>query len=96
MPAPSEAFANLEDRLLRGGIAPRHVKRYLRELSEHLADLTAAQRDAGFDAEDAAARTRAALGGFQPGAAAGHDRRHGLSGPAGRRLRQAGVGPFAI
>ena len=62
MPAPSEAFANLEDRLLRGGIAPRHVKRYLRELSEHLADLTAAQRDAGFDAEDAAARARAALG----------------------------------
>ncbi len=59
MPAP---FENLEDRLLRGGIAPRHVKRYLRELSEHLADLTAAQREAGFDAGDAAARARAALG----------------------------------
>ena len=33
MSAPFEA---LEDRLLRGGIAPRHVKRYLRELHEHL------------------------------------------------------------
>ncbi len=59
MPAP---FDVLEDRLLRGGIAPRHVKRYLRELAEHLADLTAAQRDAGFDADDAASRARAALG----------------------------------
>lgn len=64
MPAPSDApdFSGLEDRLLRGGIAPRHVKRYLRELSEHLADLTQAQREAGFDQADAAARARAALG----------------------------------
>src|SRR3569833_1509433 len=62
MPAPSEAFAGLEDRLLRGGIAPRHVKRYLRELTEHLADLTEAQRDLGHDQTDAAARARAALG----------------------------------
>ena len=59
MPAP---FEGLEDRLLRGGIAPRHVKRYLRELGEHLADLTAAQAAAGFDAEDAQIRARAALG----------------------------------
>ncbi len=62
MPAPSDAFAGLEDRLLRGGIAPRHVKRYLRELAEHLADLTEEQRAAGFDEADAAARARAALG----------------------------------
>jgi len=55
-------FAQLREQLLRGGIAPRHVKRYLRELSEHLADLTEAQAAAGFDAEDAAARARAALG----------------------------------
>lgn len=64
MSAPSEAlaFADLEDRLLRGGIAPRHVKRYLRELAEHLADLTQAQRDLGYDEGDAAIRARAALG----------------------------------
>jgi hypothetical protein len=59
VPAPFEA---LEDRLLQGGIAPRHVKRYLRELGEHLADLTQAQSDLGYDATDAAARARAALG----------------------------------
>jgi hypothetical protein len=57
MPAPFEA---LEDRLLRGGIAPRHVKRYLRELSEHLADLTEAERATGHEGPDA--RARAALG----------------------------------
>src|SRR5690242_4469842 len=55
-------FDALEDLLLRGGIAPRHVKRYLRELGEHLADLTQAQREAGFDEADAAIRARAALG----------------------------------
>lgn len=59
MSAPFEA---LEDRLLRGGIAPRHVRRYLRELSEHLADLTEAERQAGFGEAEAAARARAALG----------------------------------
>src|ERR1700744_4848181 len=62
MPFEAPAFAGLEDRLLRGGIAPRHVRRYLRELSEHLADLTAAERAAGHDAADAALRARAALG----------------------------------
>ena len=59
MSAPFEA---LEDRLLRGGIAPRHVKRYLRELDEHLSDITDAQAAAGHDAPTAAARARAALG----------------------------------
>lgn len=56
MSAPFEA---LEDRLLRGGIAPRHVKRYLRELDEHLSDITEAQATAGHDAPTAAARARA-------------------------------------
>ena len=59
MSAPFEA---LEDRLLRGGIAPRHVKRYLRELDEHLSDITEAQAAAGHDSPTAAARARAALG----------------------------------
>jgi hypothetical protein len=36
MCTPFEAF---EDRLLTGGIAPRHVKRYLRELGVHLSDI---------------------------------------------------------
>ena len=58
----SEPFKVLEEKLLRGGIAPRHVKRYLRELGEHLSDITEAQTSAGHDAPTAAARARAALG----------------------------------
>lgn len=56
----SGSFEALEDRLLRRGIAPRHVKRYLRELDEHLSDLVQARSAAGHDAPLAAAR--AALG----------------------------------
>jgi hypothetical protein len=55
-------FEALRERLLKGGIAPRHVRRYLRELEEHYADLHAAQREAGFDEVDAMARARALLG----------------------------------
>ncbi len=62
MSAPPDAFTALEDRLLKGGIAPRHVRRYLRELADHLADLTDAQIAAGHDGDTAAARARAALG----------------------------------
>lgn len=58
----SAPFEVLEVRLLRGGIAPRHVKRYLRELDEHLSDHAEAQAAAGQDAPTAAARARAALG----------------------------------
>lgn len=56
---PFEAIA---ETLLKGGIAPRHVRRYVRELNEHLDDLTAQQRAAGYDREDAASRARARLG----------------------------------
>jgi hypothetical protein len=55
-------FESLRETLLAGGIAPRHVRRYLAELSEHLEDLTAEQRATGFDSEDATIRARARLG----------------------------------
>jgi len=55
-------FEALREILLKGGIAPRHVRRYLAELTEHLDDLTAQQRAAGYDGEDAAIRARARLG----------------------------------
>jgi hypothetical protein len=56
-------FDNLAETLLKGGIAPRHVRRYLAKLREHLEDLTEQQRTAGYDREDAAIRARARLGG---------------------------------
>jgi len=35
----SHRFDGLRERLLRGGVAPRHVRRYLRELRDHHADV---------------------------------------------------------
>jgi hypothetical protein len=53
----SKPFHDLRERLLRAGVAPRHVRRYLAELSDHLADLRAEEERAGrsrADAESAA------------------------------------------
>jgi len=55
-------FEALRERLLAAGIAPRHVRRYLAELNDHLDDLIQVQRDAGYDTEDAEIRARARLG----------------------------------
>jgi len=55
-------FEDLRERLLAAGIAPRHVRRYLAELEDHLDDLIQDQRDAGYDTEDATIRARAWLG----------------------------------
>lgn len=59
MPRP---FENVHERLLRAGVAPRHVRRYERELTEHLDDLIAMQKARGYDGEDAYLRARALLG----------------------------------
>jgi hypothetical protein len=55
-------FEALRETLLKAGIAPRHVRRYVRELDEHLDDLTAQQRAGGYEGEDAEMRARALLG----------------------------------
>ena len=36
-----ELFPELRERLLRAGVAPRHVRRYLNELGDHFTDLRA-------------------------------------------------------
>lgn len=59
MPRP---FDDLNERLLRSGVAHRHARRYVRELEEHLSDLIAVQKARGFDEEDSALRARALLG----------------------------------
>lgn len=55
-----EPFEGLRERLLRAGVAPRHVRAYLAELREHLADLT--ERESAAGPHEAARRARAALG----------------------------------
>lgn len=55
-------FESLREQLLKGGIAPRHVRRYLAELSEHLHDLIGQQHALGYEGADAELRARALLG----------------------------------
>jgi len=60
----AKPFNELRERLLRAGVAPRHVRRYLRELSDHLADLTAEEVSAGRSGADAESASLARLGGM--------------------------------
>jgi hypothetical protein len=55
-------FLELRERLLRAGVAPRHVRRYLNELSDHLADLRREEERAGRSPDDAEAAALARLG----------------------------------
>ena len=55
----SQQFEHVREQLLRAGISPRHVRRYVIELREHLADLSARERDAGHDTPTATERARA-------------------------------------
>lgn len=59
----AQPFEELRERLLRAGVAPRHVRRYVRELADHLADLRAEEEQAGRSRENALAAARARLGG---------------------------------
>lgn len=56
------SFESVREGLLRAGIAPRHVGRYVTELREHLADLVARERAGGMEAREAEARARTILG----------------------------------
>ncbi|HYK37904.1 hypothetical protein [Alloacidobacterium sp.] len=59
MPKP---FHELRERLLQAGVAPRHVRRYLSELADHLTDLTAEEEQAGCDRADAESAAFVRLG----------------------------------
>jgi hypothetical protein len=59
----AKPFHELRERLLRAGVAPRHVRRYLTELAEHLADLRAEEEHAGRSRADAESAALVRLGG---------------------------------
>jgi hypothetical protein len=59
----AKQFSELRERLLRAGVAPRHVRRYLGELADHLADLKAEEREAGRSRAEAEGAAMARLGG---------------------------------
>ncbi len=89
-------FEDLEDRLLRGGVAHRHARRFMRELSDHYDDAVHDARTAGLNAEDAQTAARARLGTVD-------DLAHGMIArpelrALGARYPRAwnGVGPAAM
>src|SRR4051812_45095156 len=55
-------FGRLSERLLRAGIAPRHARRYVRELSDHFDDLVRAEQAGGAVGEAAETRALSRLG----------------------------------
>jgi hypothetical protein len=60
----AKRFHELRERLLRAGVAPRHVRRYLTELADHLADLRAEEERAGRSRADAESAALLRLGGM--------------------------------
>lgn len=59
----AKPFHELRERLLQAGVAPRHVRRYLAELSDHLADLRAEEEHSGRSRTDAESAALNRLGG---------------------------------
>jgi hypothetical protein len=55
-------FEQLRERLLRAGIAPRHIRRYIAELRDHFDDLVREETAAGAASAMAQSRARARLG----------------------------------
>jgi hypothetical protein len=60
----AKPFNELRERLLRAGVAPRHVRRYLTELADHLVDLRAEEESAGRSRADAESTALLRLGGI--------------------------------
>ena len=71
-----QLFHELRERLLRAGVAPRHVRRYLTELADHLADLRAEEERAGRSRADAESAALVRLGGIDDLAKAMTEQRH--------------------
>jgi hypothetical protein len=59
---PRHSLEKVRAQLLRAGISPRHVNRYVRELRDHLTDLIARERATGLNEQQAEEKARALLG----------------------------------
>ena len=57
-----QRFEKLRERLLRGGIAPRHVRRYVAELRDHFDDLVREGAEKGLTQNEAEAMAQARIG----------------------------------
>jgi hypothetical protein len=72
----AKPFNELRERLLRAGVAPRHVRRYLTELADHWTDLTGEEERAGRSRADAESAALVRLGGIDDVARAMIEQRH--------------------
>lgn len=71
----AKLFNELRERLLHAGIAPRHVRRYLNELADHLVDLRAEEERSGLSRTDAESAALHRLGNIDDLARAMIDQR---------------------
>jgi len=81
--------------LLRAGVAPWHVRRYLAELTDHLIDLRTEEEGAGRDRADAETAALERLGGIDALAAAMIEQRQLQSWCARAPWAFLGLGPLA-
>lgn len=89
-------FNELRERLLRAGVAPRHVRRYLTELADHLADLRAEEVRAGRSPSDAESAALLRLGGMDDLAKAMIEQRQFQSWCARAPWATFGVAPLLL
>jgi hypothetical protein len=92
----AKPFHELRERLLRAGVAPRHVRRYLRELSDHLADLTAEEVSAGHSRTEAESAALQRLGTMDDLARAMTSQRQFQSWSARAPWAAFGVAPLLV
>ena len=92
----AKRFHELRERLLRAGVAPRHVRRYLTELGDHLADLKAEEERAGRHGEAAESAALARLGGVDELSRAMIEQRQLQSWSARAPWAVFGLGPLLV
>lgn len=90
------SFDELRERLIRSGVAPRHVRRYLTELTEHLADLRAEEERAGRNGADAESAALKRLGDIDDLSKAMTEQRHFQSWCARAQWALFGLAPLLL
>lgn len=86
----------LRERLLRAGVAPRHVRLYLTELGDHLADLRTEEEGTGRSRADAESAALIRLGGVDDLAEAMIERREFQSWCARAPWTMFGLAPLCL
>jgi len=90
------AFARLKERLLQGGVAPRHVRRLIAELADHYDDVLDDELDKGLSADAARVAAWARMGAEDDVVGSILARPELQSLPARFPRLIFGLGPFAL